>query len=323
MFSTPHNGIIKKRRKAASLNKAMHRNCGRCRIFQLAIARHNPVIASVSWQRTITHTARERRFILVSCVVVFAAVFGVTIGVRNAYESWRVQQLIEQLGSSTEAGRDTALETLVDLHVDVIDDLIALMAHDDPDVREFAAFSLSHQVPIPGEVVPTFARVLLDEEEEDGTRRWIGDTFVRIAEQAQGAPTDSHRKVINALRQAIQSDNEAVAASAVYALDEFGPMASSVEPDLLKIWKESPTFEVAGALCSIRPGEHEEEVLTFLAAGLDPSDNDRMMSALYYIGRLGSAAGEVVPRLQALASNHPGWEYNINEAIRAIESPPK
>ena len=182
-----------------------------------------------------------------SCVAVFGVIFAATIGIRSAVESWKVRRLIQQLSASTEEDRDSALDALSDMHVDVTGDLIALMSHNDPHVREFAAFSLYAEVPIPYEVVPTFARVLLDEKEEDTTRRWIGDTFTKIAEQAQGTATDSQRKVITALRQAIRSDNELVAANSAYALGEFGPMAQPAEGDLLQLWEDKPTIEVGGA----------------------------------------------------------------------------
>jgi hypothetical protein len=278
---------------------------------------------SFAGKRAIPHIIRQRRLILISCSLTFGVVFGTTIAVRTAYESWRVRQWCRQLASSTADDRDAARDALSDMEVDLTDHLIELMKHDNPDVREFAAFSIYRQRPIPYEVVPTFARVLLEEDEKDGTLRWIGDTFVNIAEQAKGPPTEAHRNVIIALRQAIRSDNKLVAAASAYGLDRFGSMAVSAEPDLLELWADKPTIEVGGALCSICPGKYESVFVPVLIAELNTSDYNTMTRVLHYLGRLQAEAADAVPQLQELSKTRPDWAYHIDEVIKKIQAVPK
>lgn len=250
----------------------------------------------------------------------FGVVFGSTIAIRTAYESWRMRRLIQQLASSTADSRDAALDALSDMHVDLTDNLIELMTHDNPDVREFAAFSLYRQVPIPYEVVPAFATALLNERETDLTRRWVGDTFTNIAIQAQGTLTAPQRQVVATLRQALRSNNKFVAASAARGIAEFGPKAVSAELDLLELWTANPTIEVGGALCLVHPGKYEATVLPVLIAELDTSDDDKMMLSLYWLGRLGVAAADAVPKLHELSKTQPDWTYPITETIEQIQA---
>jgi len=132
----------------------------------------------------------------------------------------QAKTLVSQLGAADAVRRAEAAEALVAMGADAIDALTAGLSHENPQIRETSAWTLSEIATPVKHVVPALISVLTDADENV---RIVGS----IALQELGEPAVPY------LIEALTAESAEIRLNAVYALGEIGKPLDTILPALI------------------------------------------------------------------------------------------
>ena len=180
--------------------------------------------------------------------------------------------------------------------------LLDVLHNSEPDVREFAAYTLGHFHPESEQVISNLLDALYDKD-----ARWG-------AESSLGLYGKTDKKVVAALLRRLDCRNPHVRLSVIDALGDIGPNAADAVPALIKIIKPVP---------DVTPGETLNDIMKNMKAA-EEVDSRIRGAAIIALGQIGTAAREAIPAITDSlwldmwnsAYHQVGWVFtNINPDV--------
>jgi HEAT repeat protein len=224
-----------------------------------------------------------------------------------------IAKVIELLGSDEAAIRESAaavLEAFGRQAAPAVEKLTALLDDDDEMVRAQALETLRAIGPAARKAVPALSKRLSDADAEVRA----GAVRALRALGPQAAPA------VPELRKALTSEDLSVREGSVEALQAIGPAAKDAVPDLIKILStkvvnQTHHLPALRALAAIGPDA--KSAAPALLRLLDDKDNELRLAVLDTLGSVGAATPEVIARLQ-LTAQRDSFSTVRAAAIRAL-----
>jgi hypothetical protein len=241
--------------------------------------------------------------------------------VRPHVGPWlEVRWAYRNLSSADSDRRHDAIHLLRSRGEETESALIALLHHSNTGVRDFAAYSLSHETT--DDVSEAFLIALESNQHVAEIGNHAPRLFFRHAEGATGPMTKTDRRMIAWLRSELNSTNPDRSGSAAWALTAFVNRDPSLREPVAVYLKKGAFFykylvlrEMADSDPSMR-----DEYVDVLLSGLGSSVHSDQANALYGLENLKNAPDDLRSRLDARRkeSTDPGEISRIDEALKVL-----
>jgi hypothetical protein len=241
--------------------------------------------------------------------------------VRPHVGPWlEVRLAYRNLSSTNSDTRNDAIHLLRSRGKETESALIALLHHSCTGVRDFAAYSLSHETT--DDIIEAFLIALESNQHVAEIGNHAPRLFFRHAEDSTGPMTETDRRMIAWLRSELNSTNPDRSGSAAWALTAFVNRDPSLRKSVAAYLKNGAFFykylvlrEMADSDPSMR-----DEYVNVLLSGLGSSVHTDQLNALYGLANLQNESDDVRSRLASRRkeSTDLGEISRIDQALEVL-----